>query len=141
MITRTFNRRTGIEEEIPFTPTPPGEDELLAEIDRQAGEIRLRFITDIPGQQMVYLSKAAEAQAHLAEPEGNFPLLEAEAAATGETLAVVAQRVRTTAAQWTAIAALIEGARYGTKQAVRAAETPEAKLAAAQIDWDALLPG
>lgn len=115
------------------------EASLLKSIDEAAGEVRARFITVLPGQEMIYLSKLAEARACAEDPGGTFPLLAAEAAARAEDIAVTAARVIATAAEWTRIASAIEGARYAARLAVQAAETPAAKRAAASVDWDATI--
>ena len=58
--------------------------------------------------------------------------------ARGMTVADLAAEVAATAAAWTQLGALIEGARMGAKQAVREAASWEAKQAAAVVDWEAL---
>jgi hypothetical protein len=115
------------------------EAELLLEIDRAAGQFRLRFITDEPGQALTYEHKAREAAAYAAEPAGHYPILQAEAAASGLSVEVLAAEVAATAAQWRLLAAAIEGTRMGAKRAVRAAETYDGKIAAAQVDWEGLV--
>lgn len=114
--------------------------ELHAQIDREAGMFRLRFITDVPGQQAVYLAKEAEAARYAAEEgAGSYPYLEAEAAVRGIPLADMAAMIGGIAAGWRALSVGIEARRIAAKEAVTAAATSEAKRAAAQIDWEGLL--
>lgn len=89
-------------------------------LDVVAGEVRQRFITDVPGQQAVYLLKLQEADALLADPQSAPGAhLAAEAAALGSTPFAIAQTVRTTADLWNqALSPAIEGARLGGKKAV-----------------------
>lgn len=115
-----------------------------AKIDAEAGAVRLRYITDVPGQQLLYAHKESEARAYLAatDPDiADYPLIGADVQVTGATAAEVAQEIIGTAEAWTKIAALIEVARLGAKQAVSAAATREEKLAAAVVDWDAVITG
>jgi len=115
---------------------------LHARIDAAAGAIRLRFITDIPGQMLIYERKEREARAFLAAEDpvlADYPLVAAEVAATGRSGAEAAATVVATAELWTAIAAAIEAARIGAKRAVSAAETREDKAAAATVDWDGVI--
>lgn len=102
-----------------------------AAIDQAAGSARLRFITDVPGQQAVYLMKLQEARALLADPVASAPHIVAEAAATGQLAAATAQAIVDRATLWNvALSPAIEGARLGAKAAVSAAATPEALAAA-----------
>lgn len=107
-----------------------------AAIDQAAGAARLRYITDVPGQQAVYLRKLEQAHAWLAEPVGDPPpYIAAEAAATGETPTAAAEAILAIATAWDEqLSPAIEGARISGKRAVSAATTAaevEAALAAA----------
>lgn len=89
------------------------------EIDRRAGELRARFITDVPGQQAVYMMKLAEARAYLVDQNAAAPHIAAEAQALGQTAAQVAAAVVATADTWnTVLSPAIEAARLGGKAAV-----------------------
>lgn len=116
------------------------EAELLARIDREAGEFRTRFITDVPGQAQTYAEKEREAREYQVDPNGTFPFLTFEAATTGASLAAVAALIIATADAWRQLGAAIEGLRMGAKQAVKDATTYSGKLAAAEVDWEALVP-
>lgn len=110
----------------------------LRDIDRVAGEIRERYITDVPGQQAVYMEKRAEAAtyiaAHAMDPVTAVPgpHLAAEAAATGSDALSVANAVMANASTWLSLySPAIEAARISGKAAVQAAET-ELEVAAAR---------
>lgn len=100
----------------------------LQRIDAAAGAQRLVYITDVPGQQAVYLRKMAEAADYLAavalDAQAEVPpYIAAESEATGGTAAQAAQGIADTAAQWDAVLSpAIEGARIAGKRAVAAAE-------------------
>jgi hypothetical protein len=122
-------------------PRPPPtaasvERAALLRIDQLAGELRLRYITDVPGQQAVYLTKLDEATRYLQQVQQGQtglagPHLQAEAAALGVTALVVAQSVSASAALWLgSISPAIEAQRMAGKAAVRAAATLGAKQAA-----------
>ncbi|MBB6191505.1 hypothetical protein FHS51_001732 [Sphingobium wenxiniae] len=115
---------------------------LLAQVDSEAGAFRLHFITETPGQAQTYDAKATEAAAWTAaadpQPQ-DFPFLSAEAAACAMTIGEVAAIITATTAQWTALAARIEGARMAAKRAIQAASTFAAMDAAAAVDWEGLL--
>ena len=120
-------------------PLSTMHEALYARIDHAAGEFRKRFITTVPGQEMTYLHKEREARTFMMEPEGAYPMLEAEAAATGVAVADLASAVIASADAWVGIGAKIEAARIGAKKAVADATTAEAKSAAAAVDWAQLL--
>lgn len=114
---------------------------LLQRVDAEAGAFRSRFITVSPGQEATYLRKEDEARRYAASGgAGSYPFLSAEATATGATLAAVATLVLETADQWVPLGAAIEGRRRAAKLAIEAATTIPAVIAAATVDWDALLP-
>lgn len=114
-------------------------------IDREAGAARLRYITDVPGQQAVYQAKAAEARAYLAAVAAeaalpSTPHLTAEAAATGSTVAVLAGVVAATADLWLGTRSpSIEAARMAGKAAVSAAQDSAAVAAAKDAALAALM--
>lgn len=112
---------------------------LLAKIDREAGEFRKQFITDIAGQELTYQRKETEARAYVLDDAGTYPFLQAEATATGVTMSDLAAAVITQADEWIEMGAAIEGLRMGAKVAVAAASTKATKEAAANVDWSSLL--
>ena len=107
-------------------------------IDQAAGAARLRYITDVPGQQAVYMVKLQQAQAYVAahaEDAGAAvpPYIAAEANAVGMTPLEVATEVVALAAQWNdVVGPAIEAARLGGKAAVTAAPDNEAAINAAR---------
>lgn len=95
-------------------------------IDKKAGEVRLRYITDVAGQAATYDEKLTEAKSWAAETSPsilNYPYIEAEAIATGVTADVAASVIIGTAAVWRAKGAEIEGARMAGKKAQSTAAT------------------
>lgn len=121
----------------------PLKAQALEKIDREAGEFRLHFITDVPGQQLTYSRKEREARAYVAADtptSSDFPFLAAEAAETGQSILSVANGVIAAADAWEQMGAAIEGKRMGAKRAVQAAASiPEIVMASA-VNWDALIP-
>ena len=73
----------------------------LSDIDTAAGSARLRYITDVPGQQAVYMEKLAQSQAFLAAPSGKVPpYVQAEATAMATDTTTAANYILQTAAAW-----------------------------------------
>lgn len=78
--------------------------------------IRFNYITDIPGQQMLYYRKFDQAREYLATPPqpvipGTYGLLVAEVGITGADVYQVAQVILNAANAWEAIAVVLEPAR------------------------------
>jgi hypothetical protein len=118
----------------------PLHDRLHAQVDASAGAVRCRFITVSPGQEMTYLRKDAEAKAWAPDADpASFPMMAAEAEAMGIDMAAVAARVLAASARWERIGSAIEGVRMRAKRAVLEAPDMPSKLAAAEIDWEAVL--
>ncbi|RZJ85173.1 MAG: hypothetical protein EOO64_01555 [Massilia sp.] len=93
-----------------------------ADVDQVAGEARLRYITDVPGQQAVYITKLEQARAYVANPAVSQPYIAAEALARGVTAGEVAQLVLDMAELWNdEIGPAIEAARIKAKLAIEAA--------------------
>jgi hypothetical protein len=109
-------------------PAPPSIDDLLAAaqraIDAAAGAARLRYITDVPGQEAVYLRKAEQARAfrdagYAGEPP---PYVAAEAAAIDDTPQVACDGILAIAEYWDdVLSPAIEGGRIAGKRDVSAA--------------------
>lgn len=104
-------------------------------IDRAAANARARYITTGAGQEATYQLKADEANAYIAAGRpadaSAYPLLNAEATATGATLSDLADAVLLMRQQWVQLAAGIEGVRMGGKVAVQAAPDTTSIAAAA----------
>lgn len=110
-----------------------------AEIDAEAEAIRARFITALPGQVGAYLLKASAARRWLADHTASTSMLQPEATARNMTLEDLCAEVIQREADWEAAAGPIEGVRLGAKDAMAAATTLGAIVAARRIDWSAIL--
>jgi len=100
-------------------------------INTTIGAVRSRYITALPGQDMIYLRKEEEARAWLAarSPDlADYPLLAAEAGVTAPDAYQLAQLWLNLSAQWVQLAAALERARMEAIGAVEAAGS------AAEID-------
>jgi hypothetical protein len=119
----------------------PVRASLCNRIDAEAGAVRARFITVAPGQEMTYVFKANEAQSYVASDTDptHYPFMRAEAAATDKTLDEVHASVLESTTLFIIIGARIEGARMAAKQAVNAADNANAMIAAATLDWAAVI--
>lgn len=100
----------------------------ISRINERGGQVRKTFVTDLPGQQMLYQEKEREAAAYVAEtPEPatlvDYPLIASEVGPglTAPTALELAQIWLNMAAQWKIIAGQIENARLGAIYAVEAA--------------------
>lgn len=113
---------------------------LYAQIDSAAEAFCKSFVTPGETQMVRYQRKEAQARAYLADSNASVPMLEAEAAATGVTVATLAATVVGLADAWGAIMDAVEGARIGAKKAVLDATTAPEAVLAAQVDWEGLLP-
>ena len=106
----------------------------LSTVDAGIGAVRLRYITEIPGQQMTYQAKEAEALAFTALPVPpvdltDFPYIAAEAAALGVTAVEVANTYIDMSEAWRTKGVELEALRIGTKEAIKAALDPAAVAA------------
>lgn len=117
--------------------------EAIARINARTGEVRGRFITISPGQEMIYLGKEAEALRYLAEVQvsgapdlSGFPFMAAEIGITAPTPLALAQLWVAMAAQWRQIGSVIEQARLGAVAGVEQA-TGAPAIAAAVAGWEA----
>jgi hypothetical protein len=109
-----------------------------AAIDRAAGEARLRYITDIPGQDQTYMIKREQALAYAAavalDPDAPVPsYIAAEATALAQSPAATATTIATQADDWNdTINPQIEAARLAGKAAVAAAAADATSIEAAR---------
>lgn len=108
-------------------------------------EIRNGIVTDLPGQQMIYLRKEEQARALVAAVTGgqipvpaDYPLLAAEVGLTAQTIYQVAQVILFKSTLWQRIAAALEAYRF-TKQAEIATATEKEITAYVDIDHKAAL--
>ncbi|WP_112312326.1 hypothetical protein [Pseudogemmobacter bohemicus] len=89
---------------------------------------RAGLITALPGQDMIYLAKEAEARAWIGATDPDiaaFPLLSAETGITAPDAGQLAQLWLNMADLWRAAAASLEALRLSTLAAIAAAQTPE----------------
>jgi hypothetical protein len=106
--------------------------EAIAEVNRLCGEVRARFVTQIPGQEMVYQRKEEEAGRYLAAALpvlADFPFIKAEVGITGATPRDVAQLYRDMAMQWRQIGAGLETVRLGAVVGIEKAADAAAVVA------------
>lgn len=115
---------------------------LAAKIDAEAGAIRSRFITDVPGQAQTYERKEREARAWIeGGNDADFPFLATEASVRGIATSVVQAEVMAQVNALTPLAALIEAHRMAAKIAVASGTTLPAIVNAAAVDWATVVGG
>lgn len=90
---------------------------------------RTEIITDLPGQDMIYLRKEEEGRRYLDLPEEpetleQFPLIAAEVGVTAPTAYQVAMIWVQLGSMWVSIAALLEGLRMTFSAQIQSASTP-----------------
>jgi hypothetical protein len=107
-----------------LAPVADLKTDLLVKIDKCVSKVRLKYITDLPGQQAVYDAKLAEAETFLTGGKlPSFPWLEQEVKATGNTMEQVAVKIVTAADICKQANIAIEGARQTAKVAIASAKT------------------
>ena len=110
----------------PYRPVALARSQAIVAVNRAAGTCRAKYITVTPGQEMTYAEKEREALAYLAASSpvpADYPMLLAEATATGVTLPELAAEVVQVAEDWRFIGSEIEGIRRGAIVAVQQAKT------------------
>jgi hypothetical protein len=112
---------------------------MWAQIDAAAESFCKSFVTPGETQMVRYQRKEAQARAYLADSNASVPMLEAEATATGVTVATLAATVVAIADAWGGIMDAVEGARIGAKKAVQDATGVHDIFQAAVVDWQGLL--
>lgn len=94
----------------------------LGEIDALAGSVRLKYITEVPGQQATYLVKLKEAEDYMQDNSIVGAYLRTESEMLQTSLLTTAQSIISTANTWNNILGpQIEGIRRKNKLAVSAA--------------------
>lgn len=114
-------------------PEPPSERTLeqaraagIAWVNTLSGVVRRKFITDIPGQEAIYLMKLDEAQAWTADPAPDmqkYPLIAAEIGITGQDAYQVAQVYMNLSGIYVEAASQLETARLGAIAVIETATT------------------
>jgi hypothetical protein len=95
-------------------------------IDEAAGEARARYLTDIPGQTLVYLLKLDEARAFIAGAQAAGAYVVAESEATGLSKLAASEAIVDAARAWnTTYGPQIEKLRIKAKQRVQIATGDE----------------
>lgn len=96
----------------------------LRQITAIRGKARLGYITDLPGQDMLYMAKAEEARAYLADaaPDpADYPLVMSEVGITASTAYEVAQIFANLNALWRYAAGSLDAACFQAEAAVQQA--------------------
>lgn len=96
----------------------------LTRIGQLRGQARLSYITDLPGQDMLYMAKADEARAYLSDPDpdpADYPLVLSEVGITAPTAYEVAQVFTNLNALWRYAAGSLDAACFQAEAAVRQA--------------------
>lgn len=117
----------------------------LERLNASMSEIRSGIVTELPGQQMIYLRKEEQARALVAAVTGgqtpvpaDYPLLAGEVGITAQTIYQVAQVILFKSTLWQKIAAALEAYRF-TKQAEIANATEAEITAYVDIDHKAAM--
>ncbi|WP_375263733.1 hypothetical protein [Palleronia sp.] len=104
----------------------------IAEVNNAIGQTRSRYITVIPGQEMIYAEKEKEALEYIRQsgehamvPLDDFPLIASEVGITASTAYEVAQIVAYLGAAWRRTAAALDKLRLG---AIRRIEETTSRL-------------
>lgn len=135
----TINFQTG-EKTVVVVPDPPLADvksELKRQVDAEAEQQRLRYITPGDGQALTYKEKKTEADRYvMTSGAGDYPFLDAMVrAGRAADRAGAASIVHQAEAAWAVIGAAIEENRERANLAISAATTVDAAHEAARVDW------
>lgn len=125
----------------PTVTTAEAKSVGVAQINTSAAAVRARYITILPGQEMIYLAKESEALRYLAEAPATldgYPMLAGEIGITAPSAYELAQLWANMAVLWRGIAAQIEAIRLAGVYAVEAAADTAGISAAVQVALDAL---
>lgn len=98
----------------------------LDDVIARAREIRLMFVTELPGQELIYAEKRAEAIAFVAATPvptdlTSYPFIAAEVGITAQSAEGVAQVYLNLSQIWLAAGVSLEAIRLGAAQAIDAA--------------------
>ena len=101
------------------------KSEVIARVNAAVTAARRLYVTELPGQEMIYMAKEAEALRYLSLPEpdlSEYPLLSAEVGITAPSAHELAQIWANMGALWRYAAAQIEGMRMTALIAIDAAQ-------------------
>lgn len=121
------------------------KSDTIKEVNAKIGAVREEYITPIPGQEMIYSAKEAEAKAYKATAPrptnlNDFPFLDAEIGITAPDAEALADLWIQMAADWRTIGPLLEQVRLGAVSEITAAAT-QAEVDQAIADMEASLEG
>ncbi|MEM4258035.1 MAG: hypothetical protein QXL17_02645 [Candidatus Thermoplasmatota archaeon] len=106
-----------------MTPLEEAKHRALAEIDITAGTIRLKYITEVYGQEQVYIEKANEALDYVIDncpiDLTFYPFIAAEVDATGMHPRDVANNILQQRSEWIKHMVKIERVRLKGKSEIR----------------------
>lgn len=122
----TFSLNIQTAEQVEATRLDAAKGAALAEMTTIISALRGAYITSLPGQEMIYLAKEAEARdwiAATAPDLADYPLLAAEAGLTAPDADQLAQLWLDMGALWRGAAAQIETLRLSAAAWIAAAST------------------
>jgi len=114
------------------------QEEALAHVMSEIARLRRRMVTDLPGQEMLYLRKETQARDYVLTQTGSHPLIEAEVGITAPTKDEVAQVILNLAYQWEQMAQFMEQTRLSANAVIRAAITVQ-EVDVAKASFDAMV--
>jgi hypothetical protein len=127
----------------PQKPLKQVQDKLRFATNQLIGEVRKAYVTDIPGQDMIYMRKEEETRRWLSatNPDiADYPFIAAEIGVTADTPDQLAQIWLNMAYQWATVAASLERFRLTTLASVAVSQTPSEAEALVQAMTIALDP-
>jgi hypothetical protein len=95
----------------------------ILNIDTEAGKARLRYITDVPGQQAIYTEKLVQAKDYLANTPADtsaHKYIGGEASARSINATQAATEIVAIASAWEDLSVAIESKRIEAKAAINA---------------------
>lgn len=102
------------------SPIISQKSEYLTKIDVFSGEVRSKFLTISPGQDMIYMMKLNEAKNF---PDGLHPFITSESLSTGKTEKEVVENILSSYFAWQSVVVIIESARIKAKIGIKQSDT------------------
>lgn len=125
---KTITRDMTPAEEARLFPVPhlnEAKTSALARVRALSQKIRAKYVTDLSGQEMIYLRKEQEARAYVVAGRPDdltaYPFIAAEVGITGQTAADVAAEYVSQAERWTAVGSQLEAMRLGAIKGIEGA--------------------
>lgn len=106
--------------------------DFVSKVNEAIGNVRLKYITDIPGQALIYNAKEAEAIAANEELINNsgtiadltkYPFIQEESVVTNQTFQEVVTSVLTNAALWRGVGVQLENYRMSYNSLINSSTT------------------